>query len=208
MANMSYGGSMGSSYYDLARKGQIFMAQAIITAPVAYTTAAGTGGPLLWNGTGGSTVVGEGPGAVLTSNAQVDAIILGVSWGVTVAETTAGIALGLTGGGGQMAAPTTTTAIDGITSSRINISNIGPKGAGNQCSAYRVGTVATAGNWFLPLASLDTTALTAMPHQPNYVDLAGLIVVPPNGWLSVSASAAGTAAVLQVGLIWAEIPRL
>ena len=209
MANMSYGGSMGSSYYDLARKGQIFMAQAIITAPVAYTTAAGTGGPLLWNGTGGSTTLsGEGPGAIISPNAQVDAVILGVSWGVTVAETTAGIALGLTGGGGQTAAPTATTAIDGITSSRINISNIGPKGAGNQCSLYRVGTVATAGNWFLPLASLDTAALAALPHQPNWVDLGGAIVVPPNSWLSVSASAAGTAAVLQVGLIWAEIPRL
>lgn len=208
MANMSYGGSMGSSYYDLARKGQIFMAQAIITAPVAYTTAAGTGGPLLWNGTGGALVTGEGPSAYVSPKAQVDAVILGVSWAVTVAETTAGIALGLTGGGGQTAAPTSTTAIDGITSSRINISNIGPLGAGNQCSAYRVGTVATAGNWLLPLASLDTAALTALPHQPNYVDLAGLIVVPPNGWVSVSASAAGTAAVLQIGLIWAEISRL
>ena len=208
MANLSFGGNNVSSYYDLAKKGQIFMAQAIVTAPVAYTTAAGTGGPLLWNGTGGATVIGEGPGAIISPNQQVDAVILGISYGVTVAETTAGISIGLTGGGAQTAAPTATTAIDGITCTRVTPSNIGPLGAGNKCSVYRVGTVATAGNWFMPLCSLDTTALTAMPHQPNYIDLAGMYVIPPNGWIAVSASAAGTAAVLQIGLVWAEIPRL
>lgn len=202
MANMSFGGAQSSSYYDLVRKGQVFMAQAIITAPVGYGTAAGTGGPLLWNGTGGvTTLSGEGPGAIISPNTQVDAYILGVSWGVTVAETTAGIAIGLTGGPGQTAAPTSTTAIDGVACTSIS-PIVTP-----QCNVYRVGTVSAAGKWFLPLASLDTTALTAMPHQPNFVDLAGLFKVPPNSWIAVSASAAGTAAVLQIGLVWAEIPR-
>lgn len=202
MANMSYGGAQGSSYYDLARRGQVYMAQAIVTAPVAYTTAAGTGGPLLWNGSGIATVTGEGPGAVTSVAAQVDAVILGLSWAVTVAETTAGVGLGLTGGFGQTAAPTSTTAIDGITNTRIT-SNVSPA-----CSVFRVGTVATAGKWLFPLCSLDTTTLTAMPHQPNYEDLAGMFVVPPGSWISVAASAASTAAVLQIGLVWAEIPRL
>jgi len=200
MANMSFGGSGGSSYYDLCRKGQVYMAQAIITAPVGYGTAAGTGGPLLWNGTGGLT---SG-----FSNAQVDAVILGVSWSVTTAETTTNIALGLTGGAGQTAAPTATTAIDGITSTLIHGGNIGPLGAGNTCSAYRVGTVSTAGKWFFPMATLSTTAVTAMPHQPNYEDLAGMFIVPAGSWIAVSASVTGTAAVLQIGLVWAEIPRL
>ena len=48
MANLSYG-TGSSSYYDLARRQQVFIATANVTAPVIYTTAAGTGGPLLWN---------------------------------------------------------------------------------------------------------------------------------------------------------------
>ena len=199
MANMSYGGSGGSSYYDLARNGRIFMAQAIVTAPTIYSTAAGTGGPLLWNGSGGKTAG--------VNNQQVDAVILGVSWGVTVAATAVS-AIGLTGGAGQTAAPGTVTAIDGITCTRVRGANVAATGAGNQCSVYRTGTVSTAGNWFFPLASLDTTAITAMPHQPNYEDLAGMFVVPPNSWISFAASATATTAVLQVGLVWAEIPRL
>ena len=198
MANMSYGAAATSSYLDLSRKGQIYMAQAIVTAPVAYTTAAGTGGPLLWNGTGGVTAG--------TYNAQVDAVILGVSYAVTTASGAA-VSLGLTGGAGQTSAPTATTAIDGITNTRIIQSNIGPLGAGNTCSVYRVGTVATAGNWFFPLGTLSTVAITAQPDVDNYVDLAGMFVVPPNSWIAVSASAVATSAVLQIGLVWAEIPR-
>lgn len=202
MASMNFGGNNVSSYYDLVLKRWIFMAQAIVTAPVAYTTAAGTGGPLLWNGTGGSTTLsGEGANAVLSPNTQVDAIILGVSWGVTTAETTAGVAIGLTGGSGQTAAPTSTTAIDGVTCTSVE-SVVSPS-----CNVYRVGTVSTAGKWLFPLFSLDTTALTAMPHQPNWVDLAGMFKVGPGGWIAVSASAAATAAVLQVGLVWTEVPR-
>jgi hypothetical protein len=203
MANMSYGGAQGSSYYDLARKGQVFIAQAIITAPVGFGTAAGTGGPLLWNGTGGTTsVAAPGGGTYNAPNAAVDAVILGLSWGVTTAETTTNIAVGLTGGPGQTAAPSAPTAIDGVACTRIS-SSVTPA-----CNVYRVGTVAAAGKWFFPLFSFDTTAVTAMPHQPNYEDLAGMFVVPPGSWISVAASATGTAGVLQIGLVWAEIPRL
>ena len=198
MANMSFGGGNQSSYYDLCRKGQVFMAQAIVTAPVIYSTAAGTGGPLLWNGSGG---VSGG-----SNLAAVDVVILGVSWGVTVASTVASI-LGLTGGAGQAAAPSGTTAIDGITKTRIVGSNIGPLGAGNQASAYRVGTVSTAGNWFHPLGDLTTTPITAFGNNPNFVDLGGMYIVPPGSWIAVAASATATTAVLQVGLVWAEIPR-
>ena len=204
MANMSYGGGQGSSYYDLVRKGQIFVAQAIITAPKGYGTAAGTGGPLLWNGTGGTTTNNYAAGGtVVEPNSQVDAIILGISYAVTTAETTTNIAIGLTGGPNQSAAPTSTTAIDGLACTKYGTSAINP-----QCSVYRVGTVSAAGAWFMPIATLSTTAVTAMPHQENYVDLAGMFMIQPQGWISVSASATGTAAVLQISLVWAEIPRL
>lgn len=204
MANMSFGGGNQSSYYDLARKGQIFIAQAIVTAPVGYGTAAGTGGPLLWNGTGASgTNQFAGGGSYTNTAAQVDAIILGVSWAVTTAETTTNIALGLTGGVNQTAAPTSTTAIDGQTCTRFGRNIQTP-----QCNTYRVGTVSSAGTWFFPLTQLTTAAITSDIPQDNYTDLAGMFMVQPNGWISVSASATGTAAVLQIGLVWAEIPRL
>jgi hypothetical protein len=204
MANMSFGGGNQSSYYDLARKGQIFVAQAIVTAPVGYATAAATGGPLLWNGTGAAgTNQFAGGGSYSANAAQVDAVILGVTWGVTTAETTTNIALGVTGGAGQTAAPSSTTAIDGLTCTRFGTTVPSP-----QCNVYRKGTPSAAGAWFMSLATLSTTAVTAMPHEPNYVDLAGMFMVQPNGWFSVTASATGTAAVLQISLIWAEIPRL
>src|SRR6185369_5697280 len=82
-------------YYEQASRGNVFMAQAIVTAPVIYTTAAGTGGPLLWNG-----------------STTVKAALLAVGWGVTTVTTVAA-AFGITGGGGQPSAPTSTTAIDG-----------------------------------------------------------------------------------------------
>ena len=199
MANLSYGGAATSSYLDLARKGQIYMAQAIVTAPVIYTTAAGTGGPLLWNGTGGVTAG--------VRNAAVDAVILGIGFGATVASTVA-TTFGVTGGAGQTAAPTATTTLDGVASTLIRGVNIGANGAGNACSVYRIGTVSTAANWFHPLASLSTTAITSFQHEPNWVDLAGMYVVPPGSWFSPSVSATATTAVMQIALVWAEIPRL
>ena len=204
MANMSYGGGQGSSYYDLVRKGQIFLARAVITAPVGFGTAAGTGGPLLWNGTGGTTTNTYSDGSSITEpKSQVDAVILGMSYAVTTAETTTNIAIGLTGGINQSAAPTSTTAIDSLICTKYGLNSPLP-----QCNAYRVGTPSAAGAWFMPIATLSTTAVTAMPHQENYVDLAGMFMIQPQGWISVAASATGTAAVLQISLVWAEIPRL
>jgi hypothetical protein len=197
MANLGFG-TNGSSYYDYARQGKVFMAQAVITAPVGYGTAAGTGGPLLWNGTGGTT---SG-----VNNSRVNAIILGMSYAITTAETTTNIALGLTGGPSQAAAPTATTAIDGLTSTLIGQGNATTAtGMGNACSVYRVGTVSAAGKWFFPLTTLSTVTIAGILPSENYVDLAGMFVVPPGSWISVSASVTGTAAVLQVGLVWAEV---
>lgn len=199
MANLSYG-TQGSSYYDLARKGQVFMAQAIVTAQVGFGTAAGTGGPLLWNGTGGVNTTG-------TQLAGVNAVILGLSYAITTAATTTNYSIGLTGGPSQAAAPTSTTAIDGLTCTRVGSGNpTGAQGMGNQCSVYRIGTLSTAGKWFFPCATVSTAAITTILPQENYVDLAGMFIVPPGSWIAVSASATATASVMQIGLVWAEIP--
>jgi hypothetical protein len=167
----------------------LFAAQAIVTAPVIYTTAAGTGGPLLWNNSNANGVRG------------VNAHILAVSWAVTVAATAAG-AIGWTAGTGQTTAPTTTTAIDGITN--LNLQSTKTSAL---CNLYRIGTVSAAGAFFVPLGQVHTGALTTDTTRPNMVHLGGAIIIPPGGWFAVSASATLSTAVLQIGLWFAEVQK-
>lgn len=167
--------------FEASRSGNLFMAHAIVTAPVIYSTAAGTGGPLLWNG---------------TSNKMLSILKVGV--GLTVVSTVAA-ALGLTGNSGQTTAPTSTTAID---SSRCLMVGGGSPGA----SVYRVGTPSAAGNFFLPFAQLHTGALTVDNLGMAWVDIDGAVTVPPSAWCAVAASATATTTVAQICLIWEEVP--
>ena len=183
MSSTSYG--LNSSYYDLARQGQVFAARAIVTAPVIYSTAAGTGGPLLWNGSK------LGP-------RMVNAVILGITCALTTVTTVAA-ALGITGASGQTAAPSSTTSID-------TTGNLLIGGPSSLCTAYRVGTPTNAGTFFLPFMQLHTGALTVDNLGYGFIDIGGAIVVPPDSWCSISTSATATTTVAQLGLIWAEIP--
>jgi len=186
MANMSYGVG-GSSYFDLARRGQVFSALALVTAPVAYSTAAGTGGPLLWNNSAGTS-----------SPKRVLAVLLAMGCGITTASTAA-TSLGITGNSGQTSAPTSTTAIDGVACTYMG-------GSLPLCNTYRIGTVANAGNWIQPTTAIGTGAVTLDNIDMAWVDLGGSIVVPPGSWASVAAVAVASTAVFQIGLMWAEIP--
>src|SRR3990167_8855156 len=64
-------------YYELCYRGNLFQAHAIITAPVIYTTAAGTGGPLIWN-----------------NSTDTNVVLLAATFGVTTVTTVAA-ALGI-----------------------------------------------------------------------------------------------------------------
>lgn len=185
MANMSFG-TGGSSYYDLARQGMVYSALATVTTPGIWSTAAGVGGPLLWNN------------SAKDGSARVNAVLLAVGVSVTTASGAAS-GLGITGNTAQSAAPGSTTAIDALANMLIG----GPL---PQCHVYRIGTPSSAGNFFQPTHALDTAAVTAQPLALSWVDLAGSIVVPPTGWASVAAAAVATSAVLAIGLLWAEIP--
>lgn len=168
-------------YYENTIRGNLYMAQAIVTAPVIYTTAAGTGGPLLWN----------------PPNSGVNAVILAVSYGITVVTTVAA-ALGLTGNTGQTAAPGTTTAIDGRTNLFL--------GQGSSVSTpYRIGTPTTAGAFLLPFASLHTGALTTETGIVGFVDIGGAMIIPPGAWGSIAASATATTTVGTFGMIYEEV---
>ena len=167
-------------YAEASTRGNLFMAQAIVTAPVIWTTEAGTGGPLLWNG-----------------SSTVKASLLAVGFGAAVVTTVAA-ALGITGGSGQAAAPTTTTAIDSSTNLLIG-------GASSACTPYRVGTT-VANLFFMPFADLHTGALTVDTSNMLWIDLGGLITVVPGCFASVAASATATTWVGNICLIWEEIP--
>ena len=168
-------------FYSLAERGDLYMAHAIVTAPVVYTTAAGTGGPLLWN-----------------KSQTHNAVLLAVGYGQTVVTTVAA-ALGITGNDEQTVAPTSTTAIDSTENLRIG-------GRASRVTAYRVGTPAAAGNFLMPFAHAHTGALTTAPGVVNWVPLDGMIVLPPNTWASVAASATATTLVASISLVWAEVP--
>ena len=167
-------------YYEQTRRGHTFMANAQVTAPVIWSTEVGTGGPLLWNGA-----------------KDVELVILAVGFGYSVVSTVAG-SLGLTGGYGQYDAPTTTTVID--TQGSMFVDDSVP-----QATAYRIGTTG-ANRWFFPFATVGTGAITTDQPQVDWVDFGGMIVVPPNSFLSVAASATLTELVAEISLIWEEVP--
>lgn len=150
-----------------------------------WSTAAGTGGPLLYNGT------------TAGSHASVTAYILSISYGLSVASTVSG-ALGLTGG--PTTAPTTTTAI-------TSTANLWLGGQASKCTAYAIGTPSAAGTFFLPTGHIHTGAITVDTDDDNFVHLGGAIVVPPGYFLSVAADAVLTTSVIDVGLTWLEMPN-
>ncbi len=172
-------------YFEASSRGNLFVAHAIVTAPVIWSTEAGTGGPLLWNG------------SAATPGRQVNANLLAVGFGVTVVTTVAA-ALGITGGDEQTAAPTSTTAIDSTANLLIG-------GAASRCTTYRVGTT-VENHFFMPFAHVHTGALTVDTTGIQWVDLAGMITVPPNSQASVAASATATTLVASISLVWEEIP--
>ena len=169
-------------YAALSKAGRLFFAQAIVAAPVIYSTAAGTGGPLLWNPPGSG----------------VNAQLIAVGLGVTVVSTVAA-ALGITGGTGQNVVPTTTTAIDGSGNCYFG-------GAAAKVSSFRIGTVTTAGAFLIPFGKLSTGALTVDNTGIAWIDLWGVNTFGPGGWASVSVSATATTTAATIGLIWTENP--
>lgn len=169
-------------YGALSKSGRLFFAQAIVTAPVIFSTAAGTGGPLLWNPPGSGV------------NGQLIAAGLGVTTVTTVAA-----ALGITGGTGQNVIPTTTTAIDGS-------GNCFFGGAAAKVNSFRIGTVTTAGAFLIPFGALHTGALTVDNTLMAWIDLYGMLTFGPGSWASIAASATATTTVATLALLWTENP--
>lgn len=167
----------------LGAKGACFSASAVVTSMGLWSTAAGTGGPLLYNGSAAG------------SHAGVTAYIMSVSFGLSIASTVA-CGIGLTGG--ATTAPTSTTAI-------TTTANLWLGSQASKCTAYSIGTVSTAGTFFLPIGQVGTAALTAEISDDNFIHLGGCIVVPPGYFISVAADAIMSTGVMDVGLTWIEM---
>lgn len=166
--------------YESTYAGRVFNGGAIVTAPVIFSTAAGTGGPILYNG-GTSTNV----------------VLLKVGIGTSVVTTVAA-SIGLTGG---LSIPlTSTTAAD------FGPKNNFVGGASPLASCFRIGTPVGAGGFFIPLLAVHTGALTVDTTATAWFDIEGSIVVPPGGWVSLAASATASTLVMQSAFVWAEVP--
>jgi hypothetical protein len=169
-------------YSNLVKLGVVYSAYATLTAPVIYTTAIGTGGPLLWNPPGSG----------------VDAHMLAVGFSSSVVTTVAG-GVGITGNGGQAVAPTTTTAIDASGNMLIS-------GGAPSCSVYRIGTPANAGNRLVPFAQFHTGALTVDTTGLTWVPIDGIWICPPGAWMSPAGTATLSTLQIQIATVWAELP--
>lgn len=175
---------LAARYSTLCKAGRLFSAYALVTAPVIYSTAAGTGGPLIWN----------------KPNSGVDAHILAIGHGGLSTAATAAGSLGLTGAAGQNTAPGTTTAIDASGNMLIG----GPVSA--MGGIYRIGTPTNAGAQFMPVIAVGTGAITAVEVEPAWVEVGGGLIIPPGCWGSVAGNVTLTAGVMAIGLLWAEMP--
>ena len=173
---------LAGKYSHLVKAGKVHSSASITTAMVIYSTAAGTGGPLIWNPPGSG----------------IDVHILSASVLTRVVTTVAG-GIGFTGAGGQSVAPTTTTAADAA-------GNVLIGGAASAASAFRLGTPANAGTVFIPLFGAVTGALTVQHTYVATVDIDGAIIIPPGAWGALAGNATLSTLQVTTGLVWAELP--
>ena len=168
-------------YSDLVCRGVVFAAYATMTAPVIYSTAAGTGGPLLYNPS--------------TSGKKLH--LLAVSCNMSVASIVVS-SLGI--GTGASTAPSTTTAID------LSANILGPTdGNASVMNVYRLGTVSAACTAYIPIYEFHATLPTTVLPATNWVDVGGLFVATPGRFVTIAAGATLTTLQVQVGAIWAEL---
>jgi hypothetical protein len=180
--NLSWGGGATASALEFSRIGNVFCAYATGTTSLpAYTQTAL--GPLLWNGS--------------SQNPQLKAVILGAAITVTTASGAA-VSVGLAWGTSIL--PAAQTAITKVTSTYAN-------GAQPVCSAYNAGKVSTAPLGYMPFWDVDTAALTTAPLGSMWIPMDGMFVIPPGSFIALAASATATSAVLDFGIIWAEVTR-
>ena len=169
-----------SKYYEQASRGRIFFANTLVTGKVIYTTEAATGGPVLLN-------------LSTTHNAA----IIGIGFGTYIASDGVG-ALGLTGSYGYTATFATSSAITTQGCLLVNAST-------PRMEVYSTATTNT-NRWFMPLIEVGTGATSVITLGQTWVNLDGMVVVPPGSAIAVAASSAMANLDVEVTMVWEEVP--
>ncbi len=167
-------------YYEQTRRGSLFYARCIVTAPAGLASSNGIGGPLLWNG-----------------STNIVAYPIALSVCETVVSTVAGV-LGFAMGA-QATVPTATTAIDNSGSTLLGA-------ASPACSVFRIGTVSVIPPTFFPLVNITTGSLTTTQDTNQWVDIGGAFGIPYGYYMAIAATATLSTMAAQIGLIWEEVP--
>ena len=170
-------------YYQAAYAGVLYWAKAIVTAPVIFSTAASTGGPLLWN-----------------ASTNMNLVLLKLTCGITTVSTAAG-SLGIATGVSTV--PSATTAVDSL----FNCKNPGVLLTQTpNAQVSRVATPSAAATNFIPAFSIGTGALTVEDGLQMTWEIDGSIIVPPGSFASPAGSATLSTLVTNIGLLWMEVP--
>ena len=174
---------LNGRYYEAAYRGNVFWAGALVTAPVIFSTAAGSGGPFIWNQS-------------LTKNL----VLLKMTCAIAVVSTVAG-ALGI--GLGTSTAPSSITVPDAC----FAANNPGVLLTGTTNAVVgRIATPSAAAVNFFPVFSINTGALTVAAGLQMTYEFDGGIIVPPGSFATICSSATLSTLQAKLGLCWMEVP--
>ena len=170
-------------YATLAKSQRVFYTSLAVTAPLVFSTGTTQLGPSLWNRPGSG----------------VDAHILALC---IASPTTASTVAGAIGwaSNAQPTAPTTATAITAVNA----YAGGGPSQMGAINGTSTVLVVPTP--IFLPLIAVNTGAVSVNGVGTNWLDIGGALIVGPGTVGYVCGSATLSTLVIQIGLVWAEVP--
>lgn len=170
-------------YYEQAFRKNLFTAYAAGVAISAPGTA--MVGLCVWNG---SPV---GTGGVNMALLKVGGMIIVTSASLTSVNLVTGV--------GQVAAPTSQTAI-----TRVSNNFIG--GGAPASTALNAGTFTNAPTALVNLMH-NTAAIAVTGEDIGFVlDLEGSIIIPPQCYVAIAGNAAGAAASANLHLMWEEVP--
>jgi len=178
---------LSPQYYTLIKQGKVFTVTAAAANPTAFTGGA-AGTPLL--------------GIYNPTTSGVDIVLLQARVGIRTTGTAA-VSYDFAFWGAQQG----TTSPSGTQSLATNMYSLKTGGSVSYCMANVANTGAAATSLIAPSFSGGLTAATAITNVANLVDdIKGAIVIAPGGYLAYGATGSLTAASLDVGLIWAELP--
>lgn len=174
-------------YYTLLKNGYLFTSAIVAANPSAFVGGA-AGTPLI--------------GLYNPSTSGKDLVLLEAVVGIRTTGTAAG-AVDFNHWGVAQG----TTAPTGTTSAPRNLYTLGTGGSSTLAMLNTANTGALASSLLRPSLSLGNVTTTAGVNVGLFRDeIRGELIVPPGGYYAFAAAVALTAASLDIGLIWAEVP--